>query len=260
MTTTPPNTPLSAERYEQEKRCCTVCDAKKVCTICGTATLYACSDCRIDFQTTIYVCPSTACRDRHEEKCSARLREELDRLRATPQPAPADEKCNQPAASFIPRWGMSFACVLPKGHEGEHKPGGNCFQHGEYVGRPGECPECYKVSQQQPAPTDTRALADRPRIVCLCGSTRFKQAFEEANWNETLGGNIVLSVGCFMHADSKPITMPQKFALDELHKRKIDLADEVLVLNVGGYIGQSTRSEIEYAEAHGKPVRYLEAI
>ena len=69
-------------------------------------------------------------------------------------------------------------------------------------------------------------------------------------------GHIVLSVGAFMHADSEPISEEQKAALDELHKRKIDLADEVLVLNVGGYIGSSTRSEIEYAVAHHKPIRY----
>lgn len=50
----------------------------------------------------------------------------------------SDEKCNEPAAPFIPRWGMSFACALPKGHEGEHKQGGNCFKHGRYIGA--KCP------------------------------------------------------------------------------------------------------------------------
>lgn len=105
-----------------------------------------------------------------------------------------------------------------------------------------------------------------PKVVCLCGSTRFKAAFDEANYQETMAGRIVLSVGFYMHAtgnrhgESIGATPDQKVALDELHKRKIDLADEVFVLNVGGYIGESTRSEIEYAEAHGKPVRYLEAI
>jgi hypothetical protein len=103
-----------------------------------------------------------------------------------------------------------------------------------------------------------------PKIVCLCGSTRFKDAFEEANYRETMVGRIVLSVGFFMHAsgnkhgESIGATPEQKIALDELHKRKIDLCDEVLVLNVGGYIGASTRSEIDYAIAHGKPVRYQE--
>jgi hypothetical protein len=51
----------------------------------------------------------------------------------------AVEKCGKPAAPYIPRWGMSFACVLPVGHEGEHRQGGTCFAHGEYVGT--ECPE-----------------------------------------------------------------------------------------------------------------------
>ena len=105
---------------------------------------------------------------------------------------------------------------------------------------------------------------DKPKIICLCGSTKFKEAFDEANYQETMRGRIVLSVGFFMHSTGNKhgeqigATPLQKIALDELHKRKIDLADEVLVLNVGGYIGESTRSEIEYAEAHNKPIRYLE--
>jgi len=79
-----------------------------------------------------------------------------------------------------------------------------------------------------------------------------------------MAGNIVLSVGFYPHAQDEAhgeqcgVTPEQKIALDELHKRKIDLADEVLVLNVGGYIGDSTRGEIEHAKATGKPVRYLE--
>ncbi len=104
------------------------------------------------------------------------------------------------------------------------------------------------------------AKANRPKVVCLCGSTRFKQEFIKANFDETMKGNIVVTVGWFSHADKESYfpTPEEKIKLDELHKRKIDLADEVLVLNVGGYIGESTRSEINYAEAHGKPVRYLE--
>jgi hypothetical protein len=102
---------------------------------------------------------------------------------------------------------------------------------------------------------------NRPKIVCLCGSTRFKKEFEEANFNETVrNGRIVLSVGCYTHADKRCLTVLDKEILDELHKRKIDLADEVLVLNVGGYIGESTKNEIEYAESQGKPIRYLESL
>jgi len=96
------------------------------------------------------------------------------------------------------------------------------------------------------------------KIVCLCGSTRFYRTFREFNKRLTLGGFIVLSVGCEYHSDEGlGITHEQKLELDILHKCKIDLADEVLVLDVNGYIGESTRSEIEYATAKGKPVRYL---
>jgi hypothetical protein len=106
---------------------------------------------------------------------------------------------------------------------------------------------------------------ERPEIVCLCGSTRFYDEFQAANYDLTMLGKIVLSVGFYPHALAKHghgegvgHDSSEKVALDELHKRKIDLADRVYVLNVNGYIGDSTRSEIEYAEAHGKPVDYLE--
>ncbi len=135
---------------------------------------------------------------------------------------------------------------------------------------------------------------DRPKIVVLCGSTRFQDEYIEANRSETLNGNIVLSVGMFGHQEGIDMDGPVKKMLDELHLRKIDLADEVLVLNVCRlrcskcqtwienecypacdcqekkklwekredyleipYIGESTRREIAYAELHGKPIRYL---
>lgn len=97
-------------------------------------------------------------------------------------------------------------------------------------------------------------------IVCLCGSTRFARQFVEQNERLTLEGKIVLSVGSFGHLRAEPYTEGQKAALDALHLRKIDLADRVLVLNVGGYIGESTRREVEYALAAGKPVDYLEPV
>lgn len=109
-------------------------------------------------------------------------------------------------------------------------------------------------NRQQPSDQS----AARPRIVCLCGSTRFKDAFIAANRSETLAGRIVLSVGLFGHAEGLNMDGPIKARLDDLHKRKIDLADEVLILNVGGYVGSSTKSEIEYAQKHGKPLRWLE--
>ncbi|MFI7125929.1 hypothetical protein ACIBQ1_09560 [Nonomuraea sp. NPDC050153] len=105
---------------------------------------------------------------------------------------------------------------------------------------------------------------DRPPIVVLCGSTRFFQAFRRENLRLTLAGTIVLSIGCDTKADEDIAEIQDmeqvKADLDELHKRKIDLADEVFVLNVGGYVGESTRSEVEYAEKLGKPVRYLEPV
>lgn len=98
----------------------------------------------------------------------------------------------------------------------------------------------------------------KPVIVCLCGSIRFKDAFSSAMRNETLAGKIVLTVGIYGHLEELAIDVPTKKMLDELHLRKIDLADEVLILNVGGYIGTSTQRELEYSNAHCKTVRYLE--
>lgn len=101
-----------------------------------------------------------------------------------------------------------------------------------------------------------------PKIVCLCGSTRFRDEFTQANFEETMKGNIVLSVGFYAHSpvagEQVGCSEDEKVKLDELHKRKIDLCDEIFVLNVNGYVGSSTKSEIEYAIGHGKPVRYLE--
>jgi hypothetical protein len=99
----------------------------------------------------------------------------------------------------------------------------------------------------------------RPTIVCLCGSTRFGEAFRQANLTETLAGRIVLTVGCdFKSDDALGLSPDTKERLDDLHMRKIDLADEVLILNVGGYIGESTRRELAYSRSLGKNVRFLE--
>jgi hypothetical protein len=108
-------------------------------------------------------------------------------------------------------------------------------------------------------------LTDRPKIICLCGSTKFIEQFAIKTWELELEGSIVL--GCTLlpywycgvrdHFAEKIGVKGQR---DEHHLRKIDLADEVLVLNIGGYIGESTRNEIAYATAHGKPVNYLEPL
>jgi hypothetical protein len=76
----------------------------------------------------------------------------------------------------------------------------------------------------------------------------------------TLKGYIVISVGLFGHADNEfisVITEDIKIMLDDMHKRKIDMSDEIFVINVGGYIGESTKGEIEYAIKTGKKVKYL---
>jgi len=96
------------------------------------------------------------------------------------------------------------------------------------------------------------------KIITLCGSTRFKDEFIAEQKRLTLEGNIVISVGLFGHSGDEEVWSEHtKIMLDDMHKRKIDLADEIFVINVEGYIGSSTRSEIEYAIKTGKMVRYL---
>ncbi len=105
-------------------------------------------------------------------------------------------------------------------------------------------------------------------IVTLCGSTRFKNEFMEVQKRLTLDGNIVISVGLFGHSGDaevwkkmdKGTLTKTKEMLDDMHKCKIEMADEIFVINVNRYIGDSTCSEINYAKAHGKKVRYLEKI
>lgn len=161
------------------------------------------------------------------------------------QPQPASPPCALPPAGWY--------CTLPAGHDGP-------------------CPTREDKNWYTDQPP-------RPTIVCLCGSTRFKAAFEEANLRETLDGKIVLMPGSFTHDDAvrqaevnraagntRPVSGDKEHvfgpeiaaALDELYRRKIDLADEVLVLNVGGYLGSSTRAELEYAAEQGKRIYYLE--
>lgn len=103
-------------------------------------------------------------------------------------------------------------------------------------------------------------MVGKYKVVTLCGSTRFKDEYLAAQKRLTLEGNIVISVGLFGHSgDDEVWTEGTKAMLDDMHKRKIDMADEIFVINVGGYIGESTRSEIEYARTNGKVVKYLES-
>src|SRR3972149_3384843 len=103
---------------------------------------------------------------------------------------------------------------------------------------------------------------NRPKIVCLCGSTRFVDTFNEWRKTLTLEGNIVLSIELVLPQSEREDPQHHNFAvkqmLDNLHLRKIDLADEILVLNVGGYIGESTAREIAYARKLRKQIKYLE--
>lgn len=109
-------------------------------------------------------------------------------------------------------------------------------------------------------------MVGKYKEITLCGSTRFKNQFMEVQKQLTLEGNIVISVGLFGHSGDSEVwenmdegtLTATKAMLDDMHKAKIDMADEIFVINVGGYIGDSTRSEIVNAQAHGKFVRYLE--
>ena len=110
-------------------------------------------------------------------------------------------------------------------------------------------------------------MVGKYKVITLCGSTRFKDEFLKVQKDLTLKGNIVISVGLFGHSGDSEVwenmdegTLTKtKEMLDDMHKRKIDMADEIFVINVNGYIGESTRSEIEYAKKHGKKINYLES-
>ena len=104
-------------------------------------------------------------------------------------------------------------------------------------------------------------MVGKYKVITICGSTRFKDAFMETQKRLTLGGNIVISVGLFGHSGDDEVWKEGiKETLDDMHRSKIDMADEIFVINVGGYIGSSTRSEIEYAKATGKHIEYLETV
>ncbi|MEU4393788.1 hypothetical protein [Kribbella sp. NPDC023855] len=107
-------------------------------------------------------------------------------------------------------------------------------------------------------------MSDRPEIVCICGSVRFGEEMRAANRDLTLAGVIVVGPGVFPRAEdhegNEVLTNEQKAALGALHLRKIDLADRVLVVNPGGYIGESTSREIAYARAAGKPISFTDPV
>lgn len=97
-------------------------------------------------------------------------------------------------------------------------------------------------------------------IITLCGSTKFKNEYEEVAKNLALQGHAVLSVNLFAHADNIELTTEEKIRLDNAHKQKINISDAIFVINKDQYIGESTYSEIDWAERMGKQIFFLEQI
>ena len=97
-------------------------------------------------------------------------------------------------------------------------------------------------------------------VITLCGSIKFKDEFMKVQEKLTLEGNIVLTPNFFNSIKKEEITLETKKMLDEMHRQKIDMSNEIYVINFGGYIGESTKAEIEYAKAKGKNISYLESI
>ncbi len=95
-------------------------------------------------------------------------------------------------------------------------------------------------------------------VITLCGAIKFKEEFEKIQEELTLAGNIVLTPNFFHSVKKEEINNEIKNMLDEMHKQKIDMSDEIYVINVGEYIGESTKSEIEYAKTKNKKISYLE--
>jgi len=141
--------------------------------------------------------------------------------------------------------------------------GGQHSGHWDSTGGHGSgCPVCIHEGEVRDELRAVLSLAPEPRearpeIVCICGSTRFKQSWISENARLTSEGYIVLAVGLWGHHERQDPPPVLKAHLDDLHLRKIELADWVWVLDVGGYVGDSTRREITHAEQLGKPVRYL---
>lgn len=93
------------------------------------------------------------------------------------------------------------------------------------------------------------------KVITLCGSTKFKKQFEQANRFLTLQGNIVISLAFFEQSEGIEITKEQSELFGEIHFRKIDMSDEIFIIDVDGYIGSSTKKEIEYAIKNGKKIK-----
>src|SRR5574344_250581 len=104
-----------------------------------------------------------------------------------------------------------------------------------------------------------RCIMKKYKVITLCGSTRFKDEFMKIQKDLTLKGNIVISLGLFGHSgDNEALNENTKEMLIDMHRKKIDMSDEIFVINKNGYIGENTLSEIEYARTKGKVITYLE--
>ena len=118
----------------------------------------------------------------------------------------------------------------------------------------------FNAARKEKIPNDKSPITNKYKIITLCGSIKFKDEFMELQEKLALDGNIVLIPNFFNSIKKEDIDEKTKKMLDEMHKQKIDMSDEIYVINVGGYIGESTKSEIEYAKSKGKKISYLEGI
>lgn len=104
-------------------------------------------------------------------------------------------------------------------------------------------------------------LNGKHKTITLCGSTKFKEQFLAAQKRLTLEGNVVISVGLFGHSgDEQAWSENTKTMLDEIHTQKIAMADQIFVINKNGYVGESTKKQIQYATSNNKIIKYLEPI
>lgn len=153
--------------------------------------------------------------------------------------------------------GIAFRFISNKHKNIQHGRTGSSIKN--YVERDGIVWEMILEAMEEYRNLPQSKLTDQPKIVCICGSGRFLNEMYYAEEKLTLEGKIVLTIGVNTKDVARTENMEHyKPMLDELHLRKIDLSDEVLIINVGGYIGESTKKEIEYSVKTGKPITYLE--
>ena len=96
------------------------------------------------------------------------------------------------------------------------------------------------------------------KVITLCGSTKFKKDFERIAFNLTLQGVIVINLAIFTHSDDLCLDETTLNRLTDMHKQKIKMSDGIYVINKGGYIGENTKKEIEYAKSLDKTIEFME--